>query len=299
MTSLESCKLCARNCGVDRITGRTGVCGQTSDLVVARAALHMWEEPCISGEAGSGTVFFSGCNLRCVFCQNHNIASGLAGKKITIHRLVDIFFELEEQGANNINLVTPTHYVPQIVEAINKAKNKGIQIPFVYNTGCYENLETVKMLDGLIDIYLPDMKYRSSAMSQRYSHAKDYFHVACIALEEMVRQVGDAIIDETTGIMQKGVIVRHLLLPGGLEDSKEVVRYLYDTYKDSIYISLMNQYTPLPHAKDYLEINRRVTKKEYDKLVNFAIDLGIENGFIQEGKTASESFIPEFNLKGV
>lgn len=299
MNRLESCRLCARNCRVNRASGEIGVCGQTSEIVVARAALHMWEEPCISGEEGSGTVFFSGCNLRCVFCQNHNIAEGLVGKKISIERLVDIFFELEEKGANNINLVTPTHYVPQIAEAINKAKVKGIQIPFVYNTGCYENLETVKMLEGLIDIYLPDMKYKSSVMSQRYSHAKDYFQVACIALEEMVRQVGDAIIDETTGIMQKGVIVRHLLLPGGLEDSKEVVRYLYNTYKDSIYISLMNQYTPLPHVTNYEEINRKVTKKEYDKLVNFAIDLGVENGFIQEGKTASESFIPEFNLKGV
>jgi putative pyruvate formate lyase activating enzyme len=299
MNSLESCRLCARNCGVNRDSGEIGVCGQTSELVVARAALHMWEEPCISGEAGSGAVFFSGCNLRCVFCQNHNIAGGLVGKKITVERLIDIFFELEEEGANNINLVTPTHYVQQIVEAINKAKVKGIKIPFVYNTGCYEKLETVKMLEGLIDIYLPDMKYKSGVMSQRYSHAKDYFQVACIALEEMVRQVGDAVFDETTEIMKKGVIVRHLLLPGGLEDSKEVVRYLYNTYKDSIYISLMNQYTPLPHVTKYEEINRKVTKKEYDKLVNFAIDLGVENGFIQEGKTASESFIPEFNLKGV
>lgn len=299
MTSLESCRLCARNCGVDRDSGKMGVCKETSELVVARAALHMWEEPCISGKAGSGTIFFSGCNLRCVFCQNHNIAQGFVGKKITTQRLVDIFFELEEKGANNINLVTPTHYVPQIIEAIHKAKTNGIQIPFVYNTGCYENLETVKMLDGLIDIYLPDMKYKSSDMSQRYSHAKDYFQVASVALKEMVRQVGDAIIDESTGIMKKGVIVRHLLLPGGLNDSKEVVRYLYNTYKDSIYISLMNQYTPLPQVKDYPEINRRVTKKEYDKLVDFAIDLGVENGFIQDGKTASESFIPEFDLKGV
>ncbi|WP_310603435.1 radical SAM protein [Anaerosporobacter sp.] len=296
---LESCQLCARNCKVNRVIGELGVCGQTSEIVVARAALHMWEEPCISGDAGSGTVFFSGCNIGCVFCQNQNIATGLAGKKIAIERLADIFSELEEKGANNINLVTPTHYVPQIVDAINQAKKKGIKIPFVYNTGCYENVETIKMLDGLIDIYLPDMKYKSEAMSQRYSHTRDYFQVATKALREMISQVGMPIIEEESGIMQRGVIVRHLLLPEGLEDSKNVVRYLYDTYHDSIYISLMNQYTPLPQVKEYPEINRKVTEKEYDELVDFAIELGVENGFIQEGETATESFIPEFNLEGV
>ncbi|WP_167959094.1 4Fe-4S cluster-binding domain-containing protein [Anaerosporobacter faecicola] len=299
MYGLEKCKLCARNCGVDREAGKVGVCGQTSELVVARAALHMWEEPCISGENGSGAVFFSGCNIGCVFCQNQNIAKGDVGKKISLERLVEIFFELEQKGANNINLVTPTHYVPLIVEAIHRAREKGFSLPFVYNTGCYENLETIQMLDGCIDIYLPDMKYKDSTMSMRYSHAKDYFTVASRALEEMVRQVGEPVIDEKTGIMKKGVIVRHLLLPGGLMDSKEVVAYLYQTYHNKIFLSLMNQYTPLPQVASFPEINRKVTRYEYNKLVNYAIELGVENGFIQEGNTAKESFIPEFDLEGV
>ncbi len=275
-----------------------GFCGETNKLVVARASLHMWEEPCISGETGSGTVFFSGCNLKCVFCQNFDISSKCHGKEITVERLAEIFLELQEKGALNINLVTPTHYVIQIISALKIAKKNGLNIPIVYNTSCYEKRETIKLLDGLIDIYLPDFKYFDNQYSNKYSKAPNYFEYASEALDEMVKQVGCAEFDEN-GIMKKGVIVRHLLLPGLISDSKNVLKYLYDTYKDKIYISIMNQYTPLPHVSKYQELNRKVTEQEYDELINYAIDLGIENGFIQEGETCSESFIPEFDNRGV
>jgi putative pyruvate formate lyase activating enzyme len=295
---LKDCTLCPRNCHVDRTSGKTGYCKATDELVVARAALHMWEEPCISGEEGSGAVFFSGCAVGCVYCQNHNIAKGLAGKKITIARLADIFLELQEKGANNINLVTPSHYVPQIGEALDKAREKGLHLPIVYNCSGYEKKETLKLLENYVDIYLPDFKYKDSVPAKRYSNCPEYFPYACEALKEMVRQAGNPEFDER-GIMKKGVIVRHLMLPGYLEDSKQIIHYLYKTYGDHIYISIMNQYTPLQYVEKYPEINRKVTEKEYNELVDYAIELGVENGFIQEGETASESFIPEFNEEGV
>ena len=267
-------------------------------LVVARAALHMWEEPCISGEQGSGTVFFSGCSLGCVYCQNREIARAKAGKEITIKRLSEIFLELQEQNANNINLVTAGHFLPQVIAALKASKAMGLRIPVVYNTSGYEKADAIKMLEGLIDVYLPDMKYVSPELSSKYSSAGDYFIVASDALAEMVRQVGDSVFDER-GIMQKGVIVRHLLLPGCVQDSKRVIKRLYETYGDRIYISIMNQYTPLPYVMPYSEIYRKVTQKEYDELVDFAIDLGVKNGFLQEGEAASESFIPQFDLRGV
>lgn len=293
-----TCKLCPRECGADR--DRTiGFCGEKNEIKAARAALHMWEEPCISGENGSGTVFFSGCVLRCVFCQNGNIANGTIGKIITSERLVEIFLELQEKGANNINLVTPTHYVPQIIDALKAAKMRGLNIPIVYNTGSYENVETIKALAGLVDIYLPDLKYFSSELSAKYSGASDYFYHATKAIEEMVKQVGKPVFDKN-GIMQKGVIVRHLLLPGCLEDSKKVVKYLYEKYGDGIFISIMNQYTPMPEiGVNYPELNRKITDEEYDELVDYAIELGVENGFIQEGETALESFIPDFDMEGI
>lgn len=295
---LKDCTLCPRNCHVDRTSGRTGYCKATDELVVARAALHMWEEPCISGEEGSGAVFFSGCAVGCVYCQNHNIARGLAGKKITIARLADIFLELQEKGANNINLVTPSHYVPQIREALDTAREKGLHLPIVYNCSGYEKKETLKLLENYVDIYLPDFKYKNSEPAKRYSNCPEYFPHACEALNEMVRQAGEPEFDER-GIMKKGVIVRHLMLPGYLEDSKQIISYLYKTYGDHIYISIMNQYTPLQYVEKYPEINRKVTEEEYNELVDYAIELGVENGFIQEGETASESFIPEFNEEGV
>ena len=293
----KKCSICPRLCLADRnIT--TGYCGVKNTLRVARAALHFWEEPCLSGEEGSGAVFFTGCNLRCVFCQNYQIARAEQGKEITVERLSEIFLELQAQNANNINLVTATHYVPQVVLALKDAKEKGLKIPVVYNCGGYESVETLQMLEGLVDIYLPDFKYMDSERAKRYSRAENYPETAKKALAEMVRQQPEAVFDER-GIMQKGVIVRHLMLPGGIKDSKAVVNYLYETYGDQIYLSLMNQYTPLPHVADYPEINRQLKKFEYDRLVDYAISLGVENGFIQEGETAKESFIPAFTNEGV
>lgn len=291
------CSLCPRMCNIDREV-TTGYCGVKQTLRVARAALHFWEEPCISGEEGSGAVFFTGCNLRCVFCQNYQIARAEQGKEITVERLSEIFLELQEKKANNINLVTATHYVPQVVEALKMAKSQGLHIPVVYNCGGYETVETLNLLEGLVDIYLPDFKYVDSERAKRYSHAENYPEAAKTALAEMVRQQPEAEFDER-GIMKKGVIVRHLMLPGGIKDSKAVVKYLYETYGNQIFVSLMNQYTPLPHVTDYPEINRKLKKFEYDRLVDYAIALGVENGFIQEGETAEESFIPAFTNEGV
>lgn len=295
---LKNCTLCPRNCHADRTNGKRGYCRVTDELIVARAALHMWEEPCISGEEGSGAVFFSGCTMGCVYCQNFNITNGSTGRKITIERLSDIFIELQNEGANNINLVTPSHYVFQIIEALDKAKNKGLHLPVVYNTNGYEKVETLELLEGYVDIYLPDFKYFNSDIGKRYSNCSDYFSCASTALEEMVRQRPNPVFDDT-GMMKKGVVVRHLMLPGYLEDSKNIIRYLYETFKDHIYISIMSQYTPLQNVSAFPEINKKIDEKEYAELVDYAINLGVENGFIQEGETASESFIPDFNNQGV
>lgn len=295
---LSNCTLCPRNCGVNRLTGQTGYCGAPAEMIAARAALHMWEEPCLTGNTGSGTVFFSGCNLKCVFCQNHDIAIGETGKEITIPRLADIFLELQQKGASNINLVTPTHYIPQIREALILAKSNGLHLPVVYNTGGYEKSESLQLLDGLIDIYMPDMKYYSSELSSRYSFAPDYFTVACNALSEMYRQTGACVFDDQ-GMMKRGVLVRHLILPDQTKDSKKILRYLRNTYGDNIWISIMNQYTPLAHVVGIPELNRKITDAEYDGVVDFAIGLGIENAFIQEGETAEDSFIPPFDLEGI
>ena len=296
-----NCNLCPRKCGADRASGQLGVCGQTEELKVARAALHYWEEPCISGEEGSGAVFFSGCPLHCVFCQNENIANGTTGKKITVPRLSEIFLELQEKGANNINLVTPGHFVPQIIKALDRARADGLFLPVVYNTSSYENVDTIRMLEGYVDIYLPDFKYMDSRLSARYSHAPDYAKVAKAAVAEMVRQTGKAsfLHGDEDGLITRGTIVRHLTLPGCMEDSKSVLKYLHETYGDTIYISIMNQFTPLSNLEKYPELNRRITEEEYEELVDYAIEIGIENGFIQEGDTAEESFIPAFDCEGV
>ena len=293
----NQCSLCPRMCRTDR-ENTTGYCGVKNTLRVARAALHFWEEPCISGEEGSGAVFFTGCNLRCVFCQNYQIARAEQEKEITVERMTEIFLELQKQKANNINLVTATHYVPQVVQALEQAKMQGLNLPVVYNCGGYECVETLKMLDGFVDIYLPDFKYLDAERAKRYSKAGNYPEIAKEALAEMVRQQPEPVFDER-GIMQKGVIVRHLMLPGGIKDSKAVVKYLYETYGNQIYISLMNQYTPLTHVEEFPEINRKLKKFEYDRLVDYAISLGVEQGFIQEGETAEESFIPAFTNEGV
>lgn len=301
---------------------------------VARAALHFWEEPCISGTAGSGAVFFSGCNLGCVFCQNYAISRGHVGKNITVQRLSDIFLELQDKGANNINLVTAGHFLPVVIDALEDAKNRGLSIPIVYNTSSYEKVEAIRDLDGLVDIYLPDLKYVSSRLSGDFSKAPDYFEVASKAIEEMVRQTGEPeffvkkkaslnqqmslresedVMDAATYnecaddlmsegkevLMKRGTIVRHLLLPGCTEDSKAVVKYLYDTYGDSIFISIMNQYTPMPQVAGHPLLSRKVTDDEYNEVLDYAIDSGIENAFMQEGDVAEESFIPDFDCEGL
>ena len=298
MNKYENCLLCPRKCGINRRTGQTGVCGVSSEIKVARAALHYWEEPCISGKRGSGAVFFSGCSLHCVFCQNREISDGKAGKLISKERLSDIFMELADKGANNINLVTPGQYIPDIVWAVNDAKSRGMKLPIIYNTSGYENVTELKLLEGIVDVYLPDFKYMDSTLSARYSRAKDYPSVAKQALSEMVRQQPDVVIDDATGLIQKGVIVRQLLLPGHVNDAKAVLKYLYDTYHDHVYISMMSQFTPIA-LEDYPEINRTVTKREYERLVNYALEIGITNAFIQEGDVANDSFIPAFDCEGV
>lgn len=298
MNKYENCLLCPRKCGINRRTGQTGVCGVSSEIKVARAALHYWEEPCISGKRGSGAVFFSGCSLHCVFCQNREISDGKAGKVISKERLRDIFMELADKGANNINLVTPGQYIPDIVWAVNDAKSRGMKLPIIYNTSGYENVTDLKLLEGIVDVYLPDFKYMDSTLSARYSRAKDYPSVAKQALSEMVRQQPDVVIDDATGLIQKGVIVRQLLLPGHVNDAKAVLKYLYDTYHDHVYISMMSQFTPIA-LKDYPEINRTVTRREYERLVDYALEIGITNAFIQEGDVAKDSFIPAFDCEGV
>ncbi len=267
-------------------------------VYLARAALHMWEEPCISGTNGSGAVFFSGCGLRCCFCQNHDIAIGSRGLEISVDRLGEIFLELKEKGAANINLVTGAHYVPQIIQALEQARRQGMDLPVVYNSSGYEKVETLKMLEGYVDIYLPDMKYIEQELARKFSHAPDYVGTAKAAIAEMVRQTGPCQFD-MDGYIRKGTIVRHLILPGHTRNSMEVLRYLHETYGEDIYISIMNQYTPVRELKEFKELNRKVTKREYEKVLDAAVNMGIQNGFIQEGETASESFIPEFDYEGV
>lgn len=296
---MDICTLCPRNCRADRGSGKPGVCGVAGEgVILARAALHRWEEPCISGEHGSGAVFFAGCPLRCVYCQNYHIAHAQAGKRVTKERLAEIFLELQEKQAANINLVTPTHYTPEIIWAVNQARKQGLSLPVVYNCSGYEKAETLKTLEGIVDIYLTDFKYMEREAALRYSKAPDYPETVKRALEEMVRQADETVFDGD-GMMQKGVIVRHLLLPNHVKNAKAVVKYVYETYGDRVYVSLMNQYTPLPQVRAFPEIDRPVTGREYDRLIDYAVSLGVENGFIQEGKTAEESFIPAFDCEGV
>lgn len=349
MTAL-TCTRCPRNCQVNRWDGQAGHCGVSGkDIYIARASLHMWEEPCISGDTGSGTVFFFGCPLRCIYCQNYRIAhvdpagveerSRIGGyeesrkvitriepmktnankdyehiesqddyntstpiinkpTKVNVHQLADIFLRLQDQGANNINLVTPTHYTPEITQAVLLAKEQGLSLPIVYNCSGYEKVETLRTLEGIVDIYLTDFKYMESGLAKQYSKAEDYPEVAKEALREMVRQMkarGDitASLNEK-GMMQTGIIVRHLLLPNHVRNAKAVVKYVFEAYGDQVYISLMNQYTPLPQVADIPDLNRRVTRREYESLIDYAVSLGVEQGFVQEGETAMESFIPDF-----
>ncbi len=295
---MAECRLCPRECGADRDSGRLGFCRVGNEIKLARAALHFWEEPCISGQRGSGTVFFSGCPLGCVYCQNRDISGGKVGKTVTRERLVDIFFELEGKGAHNINLVTPSHYIREVEWAVAEAKKRGIGIPFVYNTSSYESVSELQRLDGLIDIYLPDMKYYSDELAQKYSRASDYFAVASAAIREMVRQTGQVRFDGD--MLQRGTVVRHLILPGQIEDSKRILEHLHGEYGDKIFISIMDQYTPMPGIeREYPELGRCVSGEEYDSVVDYAISLGITQAYIQDGGAVGESFIPDFDLEGV
>lgn len=291
---LKSCTLCPRNCKVNRYE-QFGYCKAPGKLKLAFASLHNWEEPCISGDFGSGTIFFSNCNMGCVYCQNYKISSGY-GKMITVKRFAQICIELQNKKAHNINLVTPTPYVPLIIKGIREAKRLGLYIPIVYNTSSYENVETIKMLNKTVDIYLADLKYYEDKYAVKYSNTSNYFEYATKAIEEMYNQVGTPIIKN--GLMKKGVIVRVLLLPGLLEDAKKIIKYLYDKYRDDIFISIMNQYTPVRKLK-FEELNNKVSEESYNELINYACDLGITNAFIQEGETQLESFIPNFNKQGI
>ncbi len=321
LSDMECCMLCPRKCSVDRrsdsASSKTGVCGQTEKIKIARAALHYWEEPCISGKNGSGAVFFSGCSLKCVFCQNRDISAGGFGKEISIERLADIFLELQEKGAENINLVTPTHFIPQIRAALDMVR-ADLKLPVVYNSSGYESVESLKLLAGYIDIYLPDFKYADKGLAAELSKAGDYPECAVLAIDEMVRQIskrhrpegchseGICSFDDR-GMMRCGVIIRHLVLPGHVRNSKEVLDMLYKRYNNTLYYSIMNQYTPFSLTnpgtskimEKYPELKRKLTEREYEKAIDYALALGIERAYIQEGGTAGESFIPAFDLEGV
>ena len=295
---LEKCDLCPRKCFINRLDGELGHCNASSEVNIAKVTLHHWEEPCISGAQGSGAVFFSHCNLNCVFCQNHKISQVGYGKTVSVSRLSKIFLEQQSRGALNINLVTPSHYVPQIIEALKLAKNEGLNIPILYNSNGYENIETIKVLRGFIDVYLPDLKYYKDKYALKYSNAPNYFACATAVIAEMVSQVGEVKFDND-GIIQNGVIIRHLMLPGLLFDSKRIIDFIHTTFSDSVYISLMNQYTPMYNAFKYPEINKVVNPNHYDALINYCLKIGIIKCFIQESGTSSESYVPSFDLSGV
>lgn len=294
MNKYKGCTLCPRNCGIDRSRTR-GFCGAGAVPKAAKAALHLWEEPCISGKNGSGTIFFSGCNLGCVYCQNQVLSKNGFGKEISVNRLSEIFFELEENGANNINLVTPTHFAPSIIEALDIYRPK---IPIVYNCGGYEKTETIDLLSGYIDIYLTDMKYFSNEYALKYSRAENYFSYACSAAKKMIEQVGNPVYDDN-GIMKRGVIIRHLCLPGLRHDSMEIMKNLALLPKGSFVLSIMSQYTPWGDLSDFPEINRKLTTFEYKSVVNCAIELGLTNGYIQDKHSARTEYTPEFDLSGI
>ena len=297
MNMIYKCTLCPRNCGADR-SNSTGICGAGSSVIVARASLHKWEEPCISYKNGAGTVFFSGCNLHCCFCQNNKISNKLFGKEITDKQLADIFLRLQEDGADNIDLVTPTHFVPNIINALDMVKHK-LDIPVVFNCGGYELKETIDMLEGYIDVYLPDMKYFSSDISSKYSNAPDYFEYASEAILAMIKQVGKLTFNSEGGLM-KGTVIRHMVLPSHRHDSIKLIEWLADnTSRDDVLVSIMNQYTPFDFiSEEFSELKRKVTKMEYNSVINRAAELGLK-GFTQERSSASEDYVPDFDLSGI
>lgn len=296
MNLYKKCTLCPRMCKVNRYK-ELGFCKCNNKIKVSLAKLFFYEEPPISGMNGSGTIFFSGCNLKCCFCQNMEISRFNKGKIITIKRLAEIMIELQEKQAHNINLVTPTMYIPSIIKAIKKAKKNGLNIPIIYNSSGYERVDAIKLLVGLIDVYLPDFKYFENKLSSKYSGANNYVENAKLVIDEMVKQTGPCIFDKN-GLIKKGTIIRHLMLPNLSEDTKKILDYLYNNYHDDIYISIMNQYTPNKYVK-FNELKNPIKKNDYEEIIDYAIDLGITNAFCQMEETVSESFVPEFNFEGI
>ena len=296
----SDCVLCPRRCHVNRAAGQLGFCRMGDHISAARAALHMWEEPCLSGKKGSGAVFFSGCSLQCIYCQNREIALGKRGWELDEEKLAQVFLQLRDKGAANINLVTAAHFAPPVAEAIRQSKRQGLCLPVVYNSGGYEEPDTRRLFDGLVDIYLPDFKYMDPSLARAYSHAPDYPEAAEKAISEMLRQTGECVFDDQ-GYLQRGTIVRHLILPGHTRNSIAVLTRLFELFGNRIYYSIMNQYTPIADAplEDDPGLRRRVTRREYEKVLDAALALGIQNGFFQEGDTAKESFIPAFNGEGL
>ncbi len=292
---LEKCSICPHMCGINRNNGQVGRCKSNDKVKIALYSVHDFEEPCVSGENGSGTIFFSNCNMNCVFCQNYEISQQGKGKEITIERLAEIFLEQQNRNVNNINLVTPTSYVPQIIEAIKIARVNGLKIPIIYNTNGYENVETLKMLEGYIDIYLPDLKYAEDNLGLEYSKVKNYFEIATTAIKEMYRQVGSPKLNND-GIIEKGLIIRHLILPNNIENSKKVLKWIKENMNKDVYVSVMAQYFPTYKAKQIRDINRKLTKEEYEKVENYLYDLDIENGYIQELGEHEEEYVPKWDV---
>ena len=297
MISLTECKLCPRQCGVDR-TAATGFCGAGERARIALVSLHPWEEPCLVGERGAGTVFFSYCNLRCAYCQNHEISHGGKGVDVGIERLAEIFLEQQARGAATLDLVTPTHYVPQIIAALDMAREQGFDLPVVYNSSGYETVETIEALRGYVDIFLPDLKYMRAESGGAYSAAADYFSHASAAIKKMVELTGPVEFS-ADGQMKKGVLVRHMVLPGHRHESMELMKWLWENFGRTIQVSLMNQYTPMYKAAEHKKINRRLTTFEYESVVDYVLDLGMENVYVQERRSASEEYVPDFNGAGV
>jgi len=290
---LKKCQLCPNNCKVDRISGMLGKCKAAAEVTVALSALHMFEEPCISGKNGSGAVFFSNCNLGCIYCQNYKISQLGIGNKVSINELSDMFLKHQQNNAHNINLVSPTPYVPQIIEAIKIARANGLKLPIIYNCGGYETVETLKMLEGYIDVYLPDFKYEDNKLAKKYSKIDNYFENVVLALQEMYRQVGIPKLDKN-GIIYKGMIIRHLVLPGYVENSKNILKWIADNMDNQIYISLMAQYFPTYKAKEDNIINRKLTEDEYKEIENYLFDLNLDNGYIQDLEENEEIYVPDF-----
>lgn len=292
---LQKCEICPHKCKIDRTKNQVGRCKSKDTVKVALASIHNFEEPCISGRNGSGTVFFSNCNLSCEFCQNYEISQQGLGKEISIERLAEIFIEQQSRGADNINLVSPTSYAVQIIEAIKIAKNNGLKIPIIYNTNGYENIETLKLLEGYIDIYLPDLKYAENDLAKKYSKIENYFEIATSAIKEMYRQVGKNEYDEN-GIIKAGIIIRHLILPNHTENSKKVLKWIAENMPKNITVSVMAQYFPTYKAKEIEGLNRKLTKEEYEEVENYLYDLDLENGYIQELGEHEEEYVPKWEI---